>query len=29
MEKNRILITGAGGSLGQTLIELLNRKDDC
>ena len=28
MKKNRILITGAGGSLGQTLIELLNYKDD-
>ena len=28
MKKNRILITGAGGSLGQTLIELLNDKGD-
>ena len=28
MRENRILITGAGGSLGQTVIELLNRKDD-
>lgn len=29
MKGNRILITGAGGSLGQTLIELLNHNDDC
>ena len=27
MKKNKILITGAGGSLGQTLLELLNDKD--
>ena len=29
MKKNKILITGAGGSLGQTLLELLNDKDEC